>query len=43
MLGRDINYEAADGGRGDRSGQPQDFLRCLSVPHLIICAVGSDS
>lgn len=35
-----LDYEAADEGHGDRREQPKHFLRCLSVPDLIICAGG---
>lgn len=35
-----LDYEAADEGHGDRSEQPKHFLRCLSDPNLIVCAVG---
>lgn len=35
-----LDYEAADEGHGDRSEQPKHFLRCLSVPDLIISAEG---
>lgn len=40
MLERDIDYEAADEGHGDRSGHPQHVLRSLGVCHLPISAVG---